>query len=355
MSTVTTEAYLQHQAIQATVQRLAQTAAEALLGPSQGSTSITVSRIQRTDDNTWTGRYDISVHGFGAWGEWTIDFEGESYVDGGVKVSHCNPPQTSPSKTTGDYDLLDNRDDGEPIDRELTINETTSTETQTTLSEGVELKSGQSAEAGYGPAKFAASFEQTFSITKDSMNDKSSSKSVEDKISQTVPPRTAMGIVHTAQDSISECLVEIGAAIDWTKITFTASNPDGSKQHWSHLSGRHPGWYPNLPKLFAQPRAVRTSGGWRENVHIECTNLEDWASWMQGRNPRQTAELSFGSWSRDAIDWLAGKNNRVQFSGKQEHSSKVSSYVVHEIPGSLGLDAAKELMAKPGSDPDKLF
>lgn len=348
-TTVITEQWLQHQAIQNTVQRLAQTACEALFGPNR----VTVSNIQRTEDDKWTGRCDVWAHGYHDWTEWDITFEGQSYVDGGVKVDHCTTPQTSPATTTGKYILLDNRDDSQPVERKITISESDTTEVQTTLSEGVELKSGQSAEAGAGPAKFSASFEETFSITKGSMNDKSHTSSTSDELEEDVLEHDAIGIVYTQQPSLSECFVRIGAAIDWTSIRFHVEALEDPRYAFGH--SLHAGWYPNWKTLEAQPRAIRESGGKHEYANIECTGLEDWVSWMQGHNPRQTRPLILSAWSKAALEWLAGKRNRVDFAGKQQHSSMVTSYVIHEIPGDVSKDDARTAMSKAGQDPEKVF
>lgn len=113
--------------------------------------------------------------------------------------------------------------------------------------------------------------------------------------------------------------------------------------------------YPNWVALSGQPRAVRESGGRHEYCNIQCSSLDDWVSWMQGRNPRQTARLRFTTQADRDLDWLAGRNNRVDFAGKQVHASKVGSWVAHEIPREVSKADAEARMSTAGKDAATLF
>lgn len=354
MSEVITEAWLQHKAIEGTVQRLAQTACEALYG-NGAEGAVVVSSVVRDEDDKWSGRVDYWSEsyrrGFHDWANWTIELEGQSYIDGDVNVDHCSVPASGDPETTGQYDLVDNRDGKSEETENVSVSETDSTDVQNTFAEGVELSNKTTAEAGEGVAKIQDELTETLKIDKSKLTDKATSKTTTVTIDGTLPAGMARGIVMTDQTSLAVCDTRIGAAIDWTGIRFYVGS-DGSKA-FGHNT-KHT-WTQNLNKLLSQPRAIRESGGHHEYANIEAVNLDDWVSWMQGRNPRQTMQLGFTKTAQADLGWLAGRNNRVDFAGKQNHTNKVTSYVIHDIPSKLSLDEARTLMSLPGKNPDKVF
>ena len=172
------------------------------------------------------------------------------YEGGDVKTGHCHTLPNSGVKQTGDYQVINNEDGNSDVDRTLELSVSDTLDESITLDESVEFSNSTTVEAGADIGGVSASASNTFSTTlgidKSKTDDHSTTTTRTVTTEWVIPAGTKSVAVFSADRTVIDCHVDIGASMNWPGIRLSLGNgfqPLTSRNYWQEGDV----WYGNNP------------------------------------------------------------------------------------------------------------
>ena len=253
------------------------------------------------------------------------------YEGGDVKTGSCRTLPNSGVKQTGDYQIIDNEMGDEDVDRTLETTVSDTLDESITLNESVEFSNSTTVEAGADIGGVSASASNTFSVTlgidKSKTDDHSVTMSRTVTTAWAIPAGTKSVAVFSADRTVIDCHVDIGASMNWPGIKLSLGNgfqPLTGRNYWQE----GPVWYGNNP--FSASLADVT------DRHGDLTfpgggGVEDVWRLLKGYDVRGGNNLRFEHWPASisaAIETLADASYRfLSFNGTRRSVSNDSASV----------------------------
>lgn len=261
----------------------------------------------------------------------TFTFGGPVYSAGGsVTTSGCTTLPGGGEVSTGEFRLLDNTDGTVELEENIEHGVTESKSTETSLTESLELSSGQTIEAGaeFGPAsaKATVSFEEHFKVDTGSVASTSTdhTETIAEKL--TVPAGRKFALAYTVNDQAQDCGRDINAAADWSNITVDLTE---AVQH-TGASGL---------SLYGQNGDLLSSHEcadiWSPDHQIKFTEADDIVRFVKGYDVRCPHAFSMTGSASETLDRLADPTTRwISFKGKTHTVTKAdASFTVKDVTG----------------------
>ena len=252
------------------------------------------------------------------------------YEGGDVKTGHCRTLPNSGVKQTGDYQIIDNESGNIDVARTLETTVSDTLDESITLNESVEFSNSTTVEAGADIGGVSASASNTFSTTLGIDKSKTEDHSV--TVSRTVttewaiPAGTKSVAVFSADRTVIDCHVDIGASMNWPGLRLTLGNgfePLTGQNYWH----QGPVWDGNNP--FSASLTDVTEDG--DLTFPGGGGVEDVWRLLKGYDVRGGNNLRNERWSpavSAAIETLADASFRfLSFNGTRRSVSNDSASV----------------------------
>ena len=254
--------------------------------------------------------------------------------DGGtVTESDC---QTQPGgvQTTGEFTDIDNDTDQE-IEHEIEKAVTETSSSTVSLSESLELVTGQTFEAGesFGgaEAKETLSFEEHFGLASESVTSSSTETAVTVRDKIIIPGHREFDLSFTTDNNAVNCHVRISATGDWGDLRIMP--PEGRPYHNSTWcdSGPYVGRGSN-GDILARSDAVDKS-----DCTIRVNEADALIRLIIGNDVRciRCADVRLNATGERAVDWFGRPESRhVSFDGRRKSAAeKDASYRAIDTTG----------------------
>ena len=161
------------------------------------------------------------------------------YEGGDVKIGRCHTLPNSGVKQTGDYQIIDNTNGAEDVARTLELSVSDTLDESITLDESVEFSNSTTVEAGADIGGVSASASNTFSTTlgidKSKTDDHSTTTTRTVTTEWAIPANTKSVAVFSADRTVIDCHVDIGASMNWPGIRLSLGNgfqPLTDRNYW---------------------------------------------------------------------------------------------------------------------------
>ena len=289
-----------------------------------------------------------------------IIFAGPAYAaDGGSVVEdNCRELPGAGVATTGEFSDIDNETDIE-IEHDISKAVTESESHSTSLTQSLELSSGQTIEAGasFGPvdAKATISFEQKFGLETGSVAEYS--KQTEDTVADTipVPGQHEFDIAFTTDNSAVSCDLRIEATGDWTSLSirpprdrpYTGNTWCGSgADDPNHLSPAFRGRGSNGNLLLHSDAVDKRTC----TIHLDSADaVVRLVTGFDVRCPH-CGDMAFSALAERALDWFGRPQSRhISFDGKRRSAArKDASYKVLDVTG-FDRDCVRDILDDVGT------
>ena len=250
---------------------------------------------------------------------------------GDVKTGNCHTLPNSGVKQTGDYQIIDNESGSEDVDRTLETTVSDTLDESITLNESVEFSNSTTVEAGADIGGVSASASNTFSVTlgidKSKTDDHSVTTSRTVTTEWAIPANTKSVAVFSADRTVIDCHVDIGASMNWPGIKLSLGNgfqPLTDRNYWQQGDV----WYGNNP-FSAYLTDVTDRHG--DLTFPGGGGVEDVWRLLKGYDVRGGNNLRFEHWPTAiaaAIETLADASFRfLSFNGTRRSVSNDSASV----------------------------
>ena len=253
------------------------------------------------------------------------------YDGGDVKTGHCRTLPNSGVVQTGDYQVIDNTDGDADVERTLETTVSDTLDEAITLNESVEFSNSTTVEAGadIGGVSGSASdtFSETLGIDKSKTEDHSTTTTRTVTTDWAVEPASKSVAVFTADRTVIDCHVEIGADLNWPGLTIRLGRGFQPLTGVNELRGRGVQWEgDNHVSRLLQDVTERgvvsfPAGG----------GVEDVWRFLKGYDVRGGAGLRNQGWTpaiAAAIEGYADPTNRfLSFNGTRRSVSNDSASV----------------------------
>ena len=161
------------------------------------------------------------------------------YEGGDVKTGRCHTLPNSGVKQTGDYQVVDNQGNDSSVTRTLELSVSDTLDESITLDESVEFSNSTTVEAGADLGGVSGSVSDTFTTTLGINKSKTSDHSTTTTRTVTteweIIGRTKSVAVFSADRTVIDCHVDIGASMNWPGIKLSLGNgfqPLTDRNYW---------------------------------------------------------------------------------------------------------------------------
>ena len=265
-------------------------------------------------------------------------------ADGGTVNEHdCKELPGAGVQTTGEFTSITNGIEG-VIEHKVSKSVTETNSVSNTLSQSLDLTSGQSFEAGYefggASAKATVSFEQHFGFSSESVSSSSTETNTTVEDVAEVPSMRVYRFVFTTDNATTVCLLTISATGDWgaLEILPVRGRPFRQTSTWCSRAHDETGGNASFTGRGSNgDLLLRSDAVDRRSCVVKLDEADGLIRLFAGYDVRcpNCGRLKFDASGSRALEWFGMKQSRhVSFDGRRNSGSqKDASYKALDVTG----------------------